>query len=53
MAELGDALVLGASGATRESSSLSFRTISQLILESHDDLAALVPTSVTLIDRFL
>jgi hypothetical protein len=32
VAELVDALALGASGATRESSSLSFRTINYLIL---------------------
>ena len=31
VAELVDALALGASGATRESSSLSFRTISLLV----------------------
>ena len=37
VAELVDALVLGASGATRESSSLSFRTIKRRVL--HEDPA--------------
>ena len=39
MAELVDALALGASGATRESSSLSFRTI-KLVELSETDLCA-------------
>ena len=34
VAELVDALVLGTSGATRESSSLSFRTISEPLLDT-------------------